>query len=122
MAWNVFSRPANWSQDFNMARIDPSDYPRLAEAIPIWTGWGHRGMPRGDDSLVVGHFGVEVASKLLPVIKSLAEEFASSNAPLLTNDLAEMGKIAGTDFKSKHPEMPEQIVQALAWYYTFNMR
>lgn len=105
-----------------MVKIDASDLPLLIEAVHIWTGWGRSATPRRDDSLLVNHFGSEIISKLSPLIKSLENEFYTSEAWKIAASLQEMDKIAAEDFKNKHPEIPNQIIQAFAWCYTYDYK
>jgi hypothetical protein len=96
--------------------------PQLAEAVRIWTGWGLSMMPSRDGARLARQFGDEEAEKLLPVIKSLEEDFYSSDARLVATDLQEMGKLASEQFKRKHPTVAEEIVDAFAWCYTFDFK
>ena len=96
--------------------------PLLVEAVLVWTGWGRDITPRRDDSLLINHFGTQVASKLLPVIKSLEDDFYSSNASDLASDIQEMGKMSAVDFRKKYPEIAEEIVQAFVWCYTYDYK
>lgn len=102
--------------------MEKIEYPQLTEAVLLWTGWRREAWPHFDDSSVVNRFGPELAAKLLSVIRILKDEFYSSDASLTAVDLQEMGKMATEQFKNKHPEIPEEIVKALAWCYTFDNR
>jgi hypothetical protein len=105
-----------------MVTVNDWKSPILTEAVLIWTGWGREIMPSRDDSLVVSRFGAKTASELLPIVKSMADEFDASDAKYAAPDLAEMGRMAGDDFRRKHPEVAEEIVRALAWCYTFDYK
>ena len=105
-----------------MDKINPSDFSQLIEAVLIWTGWGRSIVPQRNDILLVNNFGAETASKLKPIIKSLEDEFYSSEARNIAANLEEMGKMAAEQFKSKHPEIPDQIVKAFAWCYTYDYK
>jgi len=94
----------------------------LTEAVLVWTGRGQKSWPHHDDSALMNHFGPEKASELLSKIKSLQDDFYSSNANLVADNLQEMGKIASEEFRKKHPEISEEIVQAFAWCYTFDFK
>jgi hypothetical protein len=95
---------------------------KLVEAILVWTGWGCSAMPRRDSSLLSNHFGNEMAAKLFPLIKSLEDDFYSSDARFVAANLQEMGILATEDFKRKHPTIADEIVKALAWCYTFDFK
>ena len=95
---------------------------QLVQAVRLWTGWGLGIMPSRDDARLARKFGDKVAAKLLPVIKSLEEDFYSSDARLVATDLQEMEKLASEQFKRKHPTVAEEIVEAFAWCYTFDFK
>ena len=105
-----------------MVEINNLSSPELVEAVRLWTGWGQDIMPNRNDRRVVDRFGEEVAAKLLPLIKALANDFYSSDARLVAADLQEMDKLASEHFKRKHPTVPEEIVKAFAWCYTFDFK
>jgi hypothetical protein len=94
----------------------------LIEAVFIWTGRGQKSWPHRDESALINHFGAEKASKLLSTIKFLQDDFYSSNANLIADNLQEMGKMASEEFRKKHPDIPEEIVQAFVWCYTFDYK
>ena len=52
-----------------MVKVNNINSPQLVEAVLLWTGWGRNAVPLRDDSLLASHFGDELASKLLKVIK-----------------------------------------------------
>jgi hypothetical protein len=105
-----------------VVEINDFESAQLVEAILAWTGWGRSAIPLRDDSLLEKHFGDEVAAKLLPVIKSLEDDFYSSDAKFVADDIQEMGKLSSEHFKKKHPAIPDEIVKALAWCYTFDFK
>ena len=105
-----------------MVEMNNLNSPQLVEAVRVWTGWGLSIMPSRDDARLAKQFGDEVAAKLLPVIKSLEEDFYSSDARLVATDLQEMGRMASEQFKRKHPTVAEEIVEAFAWCYTFDFK
>ena len=94
----------------------------LIDAVRVWTGWGQSMIPSRDDARLAKQFGKKVAAKLLPIIKSLEDDFYSSDARFVATDLEEMEKLASEDFKRKHPTIAEEIVEALAWCYTFDFK
>jgi hypothetical protein len=102
--------------------MEEIEHSQLTKAVLIWTGWGRESWPHRDDSLVVNHFGPELAAKLLTTIKTLMDDFYSSNANLVADNLQEMGKIAAEQFRKKHPEISEEIVKVFAWCYTFDFK
>jgi hypothetical protein len=105
-----------------MVKVNNIESQLLIKAVLVWTGWGRDVMPCRDDSLLVSHFGAEFAAKLLPVIKSLEDDFYSSDAKFVADDLQEMEKLSSEQFRKKHPEVADQIVRAFAWCYTFDFK
>lgn len=105
-----------------MVKINNIETSQLVEAILVWTGWGRDVIPRRDDALLVNHFGVEVAAKLLPVIKFLEDDFYSSDARFVADDLQEMEKLSSKQFRKKYPEIEDEIVKAFAWCYTYDFK
>ena len=105
-----------------MVEVNNLNSPQLVDAVRVWTGWGLRIMPSRDDARLAKRFGDDVAAKLLPVIKSLEEDFYSSDARLVARNVQEMEKLASEQFKRKHPTVADEIVEALAWCYSFDFK
>jgi hypothetical protein len=94
----------------------------LIEAVRIWTGWGQSLMPTRNDKRLVEHFGEEVSAKLLVLIKSLEEDFYTSDARLVAANLPEMETLASEQFRRRHPMVADDIVKAFAWCYAFDFK
>jgi len=94
----------------------------LSEAIVIWSGWGRAAWPSRDESLVVDHFGADLAADLLPALRRMEDDFYSSDARHVASDLTEMGKLAADQFRAMHPEIAEKAVRALEWCYTYDYK
>lgn len=105
-----------------MDPLNVSVEPILSEALVVWTGWGRTTRPVRDENLVVQEFGAEQAVVLLPRITQLEDEFYASDARFTAADLREMGEVAAAQFRSKHSEVSEEAVKALAWCYTFDYK
>ena len=105
-----------------MDDISELNSPQMVEAVRLWTGWGHCVMPDRNDTRVAEHFGDEVAAELLPLIRSLEDDFYSSDARLVAANLQEMDSVASAQFKQKHPTVADDIVKAFAWCYTFDYK
>lgn len=105
-----------------MVEINNLNSPQLIEAVQLWTGWGQSMIPRRSDERVVGVLGEDIAAKVLPLIKTLANDFYSSDARLVAANLQEMEKLASDHFKRKYPAVAEEIVKAFAWCYTFDFK
>ena len=98
-----------------MVAMTPSEWRRVGEAIVVWSGWGQASHPLRDERLVMRHFGHSAAIQLLPVVRSLVDDFYSSDARYSAMDLAEMGRLSFDEFAKKYPELPRDAVSALAW-------
>ena len=84
---------------------------------------GAKHAPIGDDARLAQRFGTDVAAEFLPVIKALEESFYSSDARLVADDLRHMEKLASEQFKQTHPKRcPDEVVEVLAWCYTFDFK
>lgn len=94
---------------------------RVSEAIVVWTGFGSTPMPARDEDRLVGRFGHE-AVDLLPTVLRLEDDFYSSDARHVATDLLEMADLAARDFRTRHPEISDEAVRALAWCYTFDYK
>jgi hypothetical protein len=105
-----------------MVEMNNLNFPQLIEAVLVWTGWGRSIAPSRDDARLANQFGGEVAAQLLSLIKSLEEDFYSSDARLVAANLQEMEKLASEQFKRKHPTVADEIVKAFAWCYTFDFK
>lgn len=96
--------------------------PNLTEAMLVWTGFGKRPFPCRDESHLVDRFGAETAAQLLPVLRSLEDDFYASDARHTAEDIQEMGTMSSEQFRKTHPGVAEEIVQALAWCYTYDFK
>jgi hypothetical protein len=94
----------------------------LAEAVRVWTGWGKSIAPSRDDAALVNHFGLDQASRLLPILKSLEAEFYSSEAWKFAADHREMDAMVSEQFRTKCPGIPDDLVRAFAWCYTYDYK
>jgi hypothetical protein len=79
-------------------------------------------MPSRDDARLAKTLGDATSAKLLPVIKSLEEDFYSSDARLTAVNMQEMARLSSEHFKRRHPTVADEIVEAFAWCYTFDYR
>jgi hypothetical protein len=94
----------------------------LSMAVVVWTGWGQATWPARDEARLVSRFGNDAAAELIPEIRRLEGDFYASDARFVTADLKTMGDAAAADFRRIHPEISEDAVTALAWFYTFNYK
>jgi hypothetical protein len=94
----------------------------LAEAVRIWSGWGSNSSPSRDEKRVVQRYGGATAAKLLQIIRTLEDEFYASDARFTAAGLPEMAALASEQFMQKHPGIDQDIVDALAWCYTFDFK
>ncbi len=94
----------------------------LSRAVTVWTGWGRATSPLREDDVLIAEFGEGSAVGLLPQVRALEEDFYRSNANHTAPDLVTMGEQAAAEFRSVHPEVAEDAVQALAWCYTYDFK
>lgn len=99
------------------SRMD--DEPSLSTAIILWTGWGRATWPVCNESGIYQQFGADVADALSPRIRAIYEEFFQSDAKNTVAGLNEMGERAAAEFRSRHPEISDDAIEALAWCYTY---
>ena len=98
------------------------DYEVLTKAIAVWTGRGSRNFPSRDDEAVVRAFGEPAGPDILWSLKALEAEFYASQAHATAPDLVTMGEWAANEFRTKRPDAPDEIVDALTWCYTFDWK
>lgn len=94
----------------------------LAKAAALWTGHGTRQRPHRDDAVLVQEFGEARGLDLLTKLRSLESDFYGSDARLTEPDLRAMGDRAAEEFRSRHPDAPSALVDALAWCYSFDYK
>ena len=94
----------------------------LMKAVVLWTGHGTRSWPHRDDAALVQEFGEARGLDLLVALRSLEADFYSSDAHLTEPDLRAMGDRAAEEFRSRHPNVPSELVDALAWCYSFDYK
>jgi len=107
-----------------MRSVTPSSE-AVSRAIVVWTGYDARvefGKPERDDARLVDMFGETAAFDLLPIVKSLQQDFYTSTASNTVAGLREMGDHAANEFKGRHPDLSDDAVAALAWCYTFDWK
>ena len=95
---------------------DP-DSALLSEAIVVWIG--RVGYLDGGESALIDRFGRDMAIKLVPRIRTLKDEFFSSDAAHTVAGLREMAEVAASQFRLKHPEIWEEAIRQLANAYAF---
>lgn len=93
-----------------------------SRAIVVWTGWGAAMIPGPDEARLIGAFGVDLATDLLPELNALYNEFFQSTARYTAQDTNDMGIQASVEFAANHPEISDEAVKALAACYTFNYK
>lgn len=98
------------------------DLTTLTDAMAAWTGWKTEMAPRRDDQAFTNRFGREQAAKWLPVLHSMEDDFYKSDARHVAADLQEMAEMSSRRFREEHPEVEEDVIQALTWCYTFDFK
>lgn len=94
----------------------------LVKAVVLWTGRGTRSWPARDDAALIQEFGEAEGLDLLTTLRSLEADFYNSEAHLTEADLNAMTHLAAEEFRSRHPDAPSAVVDALAWCYSFDHR
>lgn len=105
-----------------MDEMNDHEWDELAEAIVVWTGKGSLKYPTRSESRLAERFGQDAVTKLLLTIRKLEAEFYASDARYVAADIAEMGKLASTQFQEKYPRLPKAAVDAFAWCYTWDYK
>lgn len=103
-----------------MGAISKWDSPVFTEAFLIWTAHGRDFIPRRNSAAVVTRFGTKAASELLPAMQSMIDEFYQSEALYIATNPKELGDMAIKEFKAKHSEVADEVLEAMAWCYTFD--
>ena len=94
----------------------------LSRAVVLWTGWGVATWPSRDDEALTRKYGESRGLDLLQAVRELEADFYSSNAHLTEPDLQTMTARASAEFRMRHPEAPAELVDALAWCYSFDYK
>ena len=94
----------------------------ITRAIVVWLGWGRASWPERNEDSLVGEFGAAAAPDVLAEVRRLEDDFYASEASNVAPDLQTMGEQAAAEFRSKHPEVGEEAVRALAWSYTYDFK
>ncbi len=105
-----------------METVSRRSWAEIGEAVVVWTGWGRFPFPRRDKELLMERFGADAADELMAAIRALEDEFYLSDARHVARDLSEMAQLSAAEFKMKHPELPDEAIQAFAWCYTFDYK
>jgi hypothetical protein len=98
------------------------EWKRVTEALVVWSGIEHAATPRLKADLLVEHYGEAEAARLLPLVKGLYRDFASSDAALTAADHAEMERQATAEFRARHRDAPDEAIKVLVWCYNWNNR
>jgi hypothetical protein len=105
-----------------MERFNQLESELLVEAANLWSGRGRSSWPDPDDSVVIERFGAELGATLLSKLKDWRNQFYESDANFVAANLAEMGTLAARQFSTRHPEVPEAVVEVFAWCYTYDYK
>lgn len=104
-----------------MGEVNKADPAKLLDAVRIWAGWGGTS-PNRDDARLTQLVGSKEASVLLPIIRTLEEDFYASDARYTASDLEEMARLSKEHFALIHPRLPTEIGEVFAWCYTFDFK
>jgi hypothetical protein len=96
--------------------------PQLIEAVNLWAGRGITPMPSRDEARVLERFGESQGEELMAQIKQLTSDFYASTAHVTAASVQDMAVDASSAFRALHPWADDEIVQTLAWCYTFDFK
>lgn len=102
--------------------MDKIENHQLVVAVLLWTGWKREMKPHRDNSILIARFGHNCAGKLLVAIKSLEDDFYSSDAKYSAANLQKMELTAIQQFKENHPGLPDEVAKAFTWRYTYDFK
>jgi hypothetical protein len=71
---------------------------------------------------VRSELGVRYTDELMLQVHDLEEDFYKSTAYMTAPDITAMGERAAAEFRASHPEIPDAIVEAFAWCYTYDYK
>ena len=96
--------------------------PEFAEAFMVWVGHDARSCPACDDDAINSHYGEARAARLLPLLRLVIDDFYASDAAIRVPGMKAMVSRAKEEFAIRYPSSPPEIVEALAWCYSFDNR
>jgi hypothetical protein len=102
-----------------MDKMTPDYYRRVSDALVVWIGDGYSPYPARSEERLVSRFGSEATVELLPVLQRLFDEFNAFDAVEHDWDVWKMTEAAEACFRRNHPELPDEGVSTLAWYYSY---
>jgi len=118
----AFMRSAQIDKSAQRRKVTNMDAAEISRAVATWTGWGRTTSPTRNDAVVVEEFGAARGTKLLALLRTLEEDFYTSNARIEAPDLASMGRQSSKEFRQRHPELEAEVATAFAWCYTFDFK
>jgi hypothetical protein len=94
----------------------------LSEAVLVWVGRGERSWPHRDDDRLIERYGNDQGRALAASVRGLYTDFCASDAKSTVADYNEMVDAAEARFRSLHPELTDEAVDALTWCYSFDFK
>ena len=94
----------------------------IGAAVVVWTGFGSTAWPAREESRVADVFGADEALGLMPHVRQWVDDFYETDAASTQPTPEAMARKASLDFKQRHPDAPDEAVEALSWCYTFDFK
>jgi hypothetical protein len=94
----------------------------LSDAVVLFLGFGSASSPRRDHARLVQEFGATEAAALESLVVSLLEEVGKIQVDWSAHSLESAGEMARTEMHTRHPDLSDTALRALAWKFTFDWR
>lgn len=94
----------------------------LSEALPLWLGYGVYAIPKRSLKRLEARYGRDDAAALVPVLQQLVHEFWENDPANWTDDPVQVRDSLIQQFRARHPELSDEVLQTLYWHYSWNSR
>jgi hypothetical protein len=98
------------------------DAEQLSLAIVAYFGYGTDMIPRDNSHRLVEMFGNEQAQILERIVLSLRDEIFGISVDWKTHTLAQGSDLAILEMKRRHPELSNDAIAALGWFFAWAWR
>jgi hypothetical protein len=90
----------------------------LSNAVILFLGFGSASSPRSDRARLVQEFGTAIGSQVI----ALVDEAAQIQVDWSKHSLESAGNMVRNAMHSRHPDLSDGALRALAWRVTFDWR
>jgi hypothetical protein len=94
----------------------------LSRAVVAYVRGSGLAWPHRSPEAVAGVMGAEVAERLMPRLKQLADEAFDWPVDWRGRDLDKATRAVETEFALAHPELDQEAVLALGWDFSYGHR